>query len=390
MRILHLVNHTGRFNGNVHAAVDIACAQAQLGHDVAVCSGGGDFDEVFRQANVRVFTYDKRRSVFALVKAIMRFSRLMGKWKPDVVHCHMVACAVLAYPACKWHRKPLVTTIHNAFERAAVLMGIGTRVIAVSAAVGKQMRSRGISSKRLRVVLNGTIGSLRYPERFPLLPVVQHPVVLYVGGLHPRKGVADLLKAFDILDQDGSGAHLYLVGEGPCEAEYKAQARAMDSAPRIHFCGANRDPRGFLQNADIFVLASHSDPAPLVLSEARENGCAIIATNVDGVPELLENGDAGLLVDAKSPEKLADAMKWLISDVTRLAEWRQRSQLNIGHLSLHRVARETVDVYRECLGSYHVEVKPGAPSFSLPTTHNSRSPWDRDLHVHNCADEPWP
>lgn len=349
MRILHVINHTGRFNGNVHAAVDLACAQAAQGHSVAICSGGGDFDALLTESRVEIFTLDRRRSLSAALTTIGTILRLIKRWRPDVVHCHMMMSAVLAYPACKVGRTPLITTVHNAFERSAVLMGLGSRVIAVSEAVGTHMRRRGISAKRLRVVLNGTIGSVRQPRPLPEAEPLEHPAIVYVGGLHPRKGIVDLLQAFERVARKVLSANLYLVGEGPCQEEYRAMAGAMECASRIRFCGARPDPRAYLLGADIFVLASLSDPAPLVLSEAREMGCAIVATNVDGIPELLNRGKAGILVDPGSPSQLAKALEDLLSDKALLAMWRARSQINIGHLSLARVAEETVAVYADCL-----------------------------------------
>jgi glycosyltransferase involved in cell wall biosynthesis len=113
----------------------------------------------------------------------------------------------------------------------------------------------------------------------------------------------------------------------------------------VTFLGAQDNPFPFLLGADIFVLPSHADPAPLVLSEAREAGCAIIATNVDGIPELLEHGKAGILVPAKSSARLAEALCTLVEDAKALQEWRQRSQFNLEHLRIERVAQQTLEVY---------------------------------------------
>ena len=351
MRILHVLNHTGRLNGNVHAAVDLACAQARLGHEVAMCSGGGDFDAVLRRHGVDILIVEQARKPATLVRATLAIGRLMRHWRADLVHAHMMTSAVLAYPGCKLTGTPLVTTLHNAFERSAILMALGTRVIAVSEAVGRSMRRRGVPASRLRVVLNGTIGSARQPWPAPPPEPLEHPCVLYVGGLHPRKGVGDLLDAFDIVYRSAPQARLYVVGEGPCEAEYRERAARLASRDAIRFCGATTDPRSYLLAADIFALPSHADPAPLVLSEAREAGCAIVATDVDGIPELLEHGRAGILVPVASPACLADALSQLILDPETLASWRSHSQINIETMSIARVAHSTLSVYAECFSA---------------------------------------
>lgn len=348
MRILHVLNHTDRLNGNVHAAIDLACAQAGLGLDVAVCSRGGSFDALLTRKGVESITIDQTRSLPVIAGALVKLTRLVKAWRPDVVHAHMMTSAVLAWPACRLFGIPLVTTVHNEFERSAVLMGLGDRVIAVSDAVGEAMRRRGISASRLRIVLNGTIGSARHAAPPPAPAPLEHPAVVFLGGLHPRKGVQDLLQAFDLVCRTQRDATLYLVGEGPSSADYKACVAAMDCADRVVFCGSTDDPRPFLRAADIFVLPSHADPAPLVLSEAREAGCAIVGTMVGGIPELLEHGSAGILVPPREPRLLAEALMGLLRDPASLAAWKRNSQVNIGHLSIGRVAGDTLDIYREC------------------------------------------
>ena len=347
LRILHLLNHTHRLNGHVHAAVDLACAQARLGHDVTVCSGGGDFDALLRANGVSVVRLVQERRLAAILRAVPALARLARR--AEVVHAHMMTSALLALPGCALTRVPLVTTVHNAFQRSAVMMGVGRRVIAVSAAVGRSMARRGIPARRLRVVLNGTIGAARF-EGAALAPEpLAAPSILFVGGLHPRKGVADLIAAFARVHAVNGAARLTLVGEGPSLGAYRNAATAAGCADAVTFAGAQHDPRPYLAGADIFVLPSHADPAPLVLSEAREAGCAVVASDVDGIPELLASGRAGILVPPRNPEALAAAILSLTDDPTELARWRRNSQIDIEQLSVARVARDTLAVYAECL-----------------------------------------
>jgi glycosyltransferase involved in cell wall biosynthesis len=72
---------------------------------------------------------------------------------------------------------------------------------------------------------------------------------------------------------------------------------------------------------------------------------SIVATDVDGIPELLEHGKAGILVPPREPEQLAEALCWLLEDVNVLQEWKRNSQYNIKNLRIERVALETMDVY---------------------------------------------
>ncbi|MGI6244708.1 MAG: glycosyltransferase family 4 protein [Pseudochelatococcus sp.] len=345
MRILHILNHTNRLNGHVHAAVDLACAQKESGHDVAIASGGGDFDALLAKAGVETTFLDHTRKPRELVTALTALRRFVRAWRPDVVHAHMMTSAVLAFPVCKLSGLPLVTTVHNAFEKSAILMGLGNRVIAVSEAVRASMRQRGIPASRLAMVLNGTIGSIRFRGRDRTPVALESPSILFVGGQHPRKGLPDLFDGFAIARAKHPDARLYIVGGGPYLSTYQEMVGKAPYAEAVTFVGGLDDPFPWMLGADILVLPSLADPAPLVLSEAREAGCAIIGTKVDGIPELLEMGEAGILVPPQSPQAIGEALLSLLDDPDNLAEWRRRSQLNIGHLTIDRVMRETLAVY---------------------------------------------
>ncbi len=344
MRIFHVLNHSGRLNGHVHAAVDLACAQAASGHHVAFCSAGGDFDALLTAKGVAIFTVGLQRRAGSPA-ALFAMARLLWRWQPDVVHAHMVKSALLTWPGCRLMRIPLVTTVHNAFSRSSRLMGVGSRVIAVSDAVRRSMEKRGLPRSSLRTVLNGTIGAARFEGQDRTPEPLPSPSVIFVGGLHPRKGVGDLIAAFARVLERVPTAKLFIVGEGPHEDHYRAAAAGLGSS--ICFTGPQSNPQSFLLGADIFVLPSLSDPAPLVIAEAREAGCAIVATHVDGIPELLDHGRAGLLVPPQAPEQLAEKILLLLEDSKALALWRSNSQSNIDYLRIERVSSATVAVYQE-------------------------------------------
>ena len=365
MRVLHLLNHTRHSNGHVHVAVDLACAQVKLGNSVAVASGGGDFDELLANNKVETMIVDHRRQPLTLLKSVWTLRGLVRRWRPDVVHAHMMTSALMAWPVCKLAGIPLVTTVHNEFQKSSILMGLGTRVIAVSTAVGDSMCKRGIPRSRLVVVLNGTIGSARFAGKDRTPRRLNSPAIIFVGGLHPRKGLPDLFEAFRTVHERVPSARLYIIGGGPYLEAYTASVQSMACADAVTFLGSQDDPLPFLTGADVFVLPSHADPAPLVLSEAREAGCAIVATKIDGIPQLLEYGEAGILVSPNNPAELSEALCSLVESPMSLEIWRKKSQINIDYLGIDRVARETLDVYAAASQEVHGQVlEPEAKSFS--------------------------
>ena len=167
---------------------------------------------------------------------------------------------------------------------------------------------------------------------------------------HHRKGVADISHAFKLVLEDHPKTYLYLVGDGPSRAEYQALAAVVfELGGRAIFVGHLIDPRPYMSAADIFVLASHFDPGPLVVAEARHAGCAIVATEVDGIPEMLDDGLSGLLVPPRQPEIMARALKQLLSDPLEIERYAAHAKRNVEQFTVERVCRDMERVYAEIL-----------------------------------------
>jgi glycosyltransferase involved in cell wall biosynthesis len=351
MRILHILNHVQEIgNGIVNVAVDLACLQAKAGHEVGVASAGGEYEELMARYGARHFKLNQARKPINLLKAALRYRVIVQEFQPDIVHAHMMTGVVLARTLRAGSGYALVSTVHNEFQRSAVLMGLADRVIAVSNAVAQSMAQRGIPQKKLRVVSNGTLGSPRTRQLQEYLPVsLQRPAITTVAGMYKRKGIGELIDAFAQIALDFPEAHLYLVGNGPDREMFEVQAQSTPVADRIHFEGFQPEPQRYLLATDIFVLASHREPFGLVLSEARETGCAIIACNVDGIPEALDGGQAGILVPPANSPALAAALAKLLSDPNMLHSWKEQAQHNLERLRVARVHEETLAVYRELI-----------------------------------------
>jgi len=349
MRIIHILNHVQEIgNGIVNVAVDLACLQSQFGDDVAVISAGGGYEKLLNQFGVKHYEINQNRQPITMMKAAIAYRKIVQEFQPDIVHAHMMTGVVLAR-ALRWeNRYILVATVHNEFQPSSLLMGLADRVIAVSKAVKNSMVQRGIPEQKLRVICNGTLGSPRTRKISDYQPLsLQSPAIATVAGMYKRKGITELIAAFEEIAQDFPAVHLYLVGNGPDKQIFESQAQATAVSHRIHFEGFQPEPQRYLLACDIFVLASHRDPCPLVLSEAREAGLAIVATKVDGIPEALDNGNAGILVPVQDSHQLAQALVKLLSDANILQEWKQRSQDNLEWLNVARVHQETLAVYEE-------------------------------------------
>ena len=346
MRILHLSNTVSdRGNGIVNVAVDLAIEQAGAGHQVAFACEHGGYLPLLERFGVRVYRAPQTRAVRALTNTLTLL-HVLRSFRPQIIHCHMRSGLLLIAPWARLLGIPVIAHVHNIHDRAIGLKLLPSRVIAVSNADRLTMTEAGIAPERIRVVLNGLIGSRRLPVD-PSPAQLLHPAITTVAGMMHRKGIAELITAFETLLPDFPDAHLYLVGEGPERLLFEAQAAASSAAPHIHFEGLQADPRPYLLASDIFVLASRRESFGLALIEARQAGCAIVASDVDGIPELLGHGTLGLLVPRQNPPALAGAIRTLLNNPDLCNTLRQRAREHLEPFTTTRMAAEVFAVYQE-------------------------------------------
>jgi glycosyltransferase involved in cell wall biosynthesis len=337
-------------NGIIHVLVDLAIEQRRRGHQVAAAAGRGAFAEFLQQHGVDSFTVPQAGPRNAAL-AVFRLASLVRRYRPDIVHAHMVAGALAARVAIIGSRSRLITHVHNSWQRQATLMRVGHRVIAVSEAVRKDMIQRGIPAHRITTVTNGPLGSERARRAVPEPPItLTHPNVVTVAGLYERKGIGDLLEALAELRRSRPEVRLYLVGDGPDRPTFEAQASRLGLGEAAVFLGFRRDVQPLLRQADVFVLASRADPNPLVLAEAQAAGCAIVATAVDGIPEALDGGRAGLLIPPWNPAALADAVSRVLHDTALRSDLQRAAAEGLDRLQVSRMTTDVLKVYRSVLG----------------------------------------
>jgi glycosyltransferase involved in cell wall biosynthesis len=354
MRILHVVNNlTNRGNGIINVTIDLASEQKKNGHDVAIAAGGGEFTELVQALGIRYYFLKQSRRASTFSRALFGMRRIIHDFKPDIIHAHMRTGLVLAWIWSRVPRVPLVGHLHNVHDCESRIMKIADRVIAVSESVKNTMSFEGIPVSKIRVALNGPLESPRNTAIALLKPrTLNRPAITTVAGLNHRKGIAELLQAFELVAGEFPEAHLYLVGDGPERNLFESQAANLAARDRIHFEGYQRDPQAYMLASDIFVLASRRESLALVLMEARQAGCAIVATDVDGIPEALDQGRAGVLVPAEDPLALAAALRDLLMDDALRHSWQGEARKGCEFFSCSRMTADVQQVYQELVLSH--------------------------------------
>jgi glycosyltransferase involved in cell wall biosynthesis len=265
--------------------------------------------------------------------AFQRLLRLLQEEHIDLIHAQLQDSTVMAVAAHKLTGIPVVVTRHligedhlsdgkrtlkqrlrNNLERISVQAGVA-RVITVSNATRDVYANQtGLPLNRFRTIYNGI--DLEKFSRAEDKTVVKkalwlpmdNPLVTMVGVLRPGKGHSVCIEAA----RSVPNAHFVLVGDGMLRESLEAQAK--DLKGRVHFLGQRMDIAAILSATDIFVLPSDSEALPTVLIEAGAAGLPVVASNVGGVPEIVEDGVTGILIPPQDPQALADAIKRLIDD----------------------------------------------------------------------------
>jgi glycosyltransferase involved in cell wall biosynthesis len=155
--------------------------------------------------------------------------------------------------------------------------------------------------------------------------------LLYVGRLAAAKGLPILLQSLSTLQATHPHLQLTVVGDGPDRAMLEAQAQSLKIASRVDFVGAQppEQVRSYLQRADVFVMSSFAEGVPVVLMEAMMSGLPVVATQVAGVSELVEDGVNGFLVPPSDGVALSDRIQTLLDDAALRQRLGEQGKLKV-------------------------------------------------------------
>lgn len=144
----------------------------------------------------------------------------------------------------------------------------------------------------------------------------QPPYVLCIAAHNEKKALDVLLTAFAEIGDAHRGVRLLLVGDGPLRRQHEAQARALALDGRVEFLGerGRAEVARLLHGCSIFVLPSRSEPFGMVVIEALACRKAVVASAVGGIPEIIEDGRSGVLVEPDNPGALARALTRMLDD----------------------------------------------------------------------------
>lgn len=179
---------------------------------------------------------------------------------------------------------------------------------------------------------------------------VNNKILGVVARLAPVKGLEMLLEAFAQIHGKIPNAHLWLIGDGPLRNYLETKAREMGLADNVVFWGIRDDIPALLAQCDIGVLSSHWEGLPNAILEYMAAELPVVATRVGGVPEVVIDGETGLLVPPGNPQALADALLSLLSDTELARRMGQAGRRRVEqYFTLERMVKENEKLYLELL-----------------------------------------
>lgn len=377
LRVVHLL-HTVAHGGIETILVNWMGAQTANNLDIClVCfenPGGGGSELPFVEAAGRMgfkvlrVGWSRGKPVF---RATLQLIRILRAHRAEVVHTHNVYADIVGLLAARWCRAKVVASAYVWADfgwKRNVLQQINKRVlnwvdliVCQCHATRRELVERGLPDKRLRVAISGfecqhfsLTAEQRTAARVARGAEDGHLVLANVARFYPEKAHSNLLDAFQVINRDHPETRLWLFGVGPLEPELRAKCTALGLDHVVVFAGFTPDIDYQLTLVDVQVHPSFAEGVPLAICSGMAAGLPIVASRVGGIPEMITNGESGLLVpsaaEASFQERFIEAVGSMVSDHELRTRCARNARIFMEeHYSMAEGLRQLLEVYAEAL-----------------------------------------
>lgn len=366
MRIAHFIG-TNFVGGPERQILSHVSRLLRANHHILLISfdepGGRELQDVAAGMNIECRLLPAGRwQLPAVWRGLLQLQRT---WHPDVVcaHGYKAGFYVLLLKlrhGCRfvgfsrgWTSESLTIHLYSLLDR--IVIRFADIVVAVSRSQQQRLLRAWVPRRKIRVVENAVTIPRNGGAHDPRTSIRQElglpsdaRIVLAAGRLSPEKGYDDLLRAFDGVFREFPRAHLLLAGSGGLEHALRAMAENLAATANVHFLGFRRDVHNLFRQADVFVLSSLSEGLPNVVLEAMALGVPVAATQVGGLPEVIDHERTGLLVPPRAVTDLAEAVLRYLRDPSFARQIAVRARQDVyERFSPERQTELLLSVYRE-------------------------------------------
>ena len=367
IRVLQLITSLDRGGAENHLLALLTHADhAAFEIETAVLCGEGELVPVFRQAGLPVHLL--RATSRLDVGALTRLIRLLRRGQFDILHSHLFRADIYAGLAVArmGERRPLLVSTRHNDDRFFLNPFVGLvhymvsaqqdLIIAISDHIARFTVARGVRHPaRVRRVYHGIEPPLtralerdgqRIRSELGIAPDAF--LVGNVGRLALQKGQRHLIAAMPLLIERIPRAHAVIAGSGDLEDYLRDLADEVGVAEQVHVLGPRKDVPALMHAIDVFAMPSIWEGFGLVLLEAMAAGRPVVASRVATIPEVVADGETGILVPAGDPLALADALASLANQPTLARQYGEAGRERLRRqFSLEKMVGDTELLYRE-------------------------------------------
>lgn len=332
-------------------------------YQVLCLAEGGVFEPVIRAMGVPVTILGKRRGID--LRLVWRLWRWLRASKPHVVHTHLFTADTWGRLVARLAGVPLVFStvhsvnswqggLHRLVDRTLAL--VTTRLIACTAQVADKLQHQdGIASTRIVTLSNG-VDLQRFADVTPV-DIEQElgasgsgPWLAVLGRLEPVKGQAYLLDCLALLRDQGVAFRCVLIGDGPEREALAAQVMRLQLTEHVWLAGFRENVPAWLAAIDALVMPSRWEGLPMALLEAMALGKPVVAHAVGGIPDVVRDGQEGLLVAPHHPQQMIQALARLLVDTPLREQMGSQALVRVrDHYSAESLALAYEDLYRDAM-----------------------------------------
>ena len=305
------------------------------------------------------------------LRALANLRRVIRAFRPDVVHTHSSKAGVLGRFAARREKVPAVVHTVHGFGFTPLQpppMRLAYRTVEKALArwtdhfvtVSENDRRRGVElglfpEKRATVIRAGidltafgaTSGGTAVREKLGIPGEV--PLVTQIGNFKPQKAPLDFVRVAAAVAAQSPETRFVMVGDGPLRPAAEEMARSLGVADRVVFCGWWDDVPGLLATTTVSVLTSVHEGLPCSVVEALAAGVPVVATAVDGTPEVISPGVNGYLAPVGDVGALAKHVSRLLNDPAERARMAAAARNGLQDFDRDFMVRQQEELYR-CLG----------------------------------------
>jgi len=359
-----LVVDLGAVAGTELSTLTLATGLKQAGHQVYVMCNPHPLVNEFTERGAEVILTTMERHPVELIKAASKMRRCIAENKIDIIHfssaLHIIL-VLLSWRTIKGNRAKVVWTYRGLKKISFPIVGhlfslpIVDCVIANSDYSKRRLIKHGLSPGKITTIYNAP--NITIPEdtskNKELLKQLgidsDTPIVGTASAFRPERGVKYFIEAAAIISRHIPKARFIIAGGGPLEKRLRQRVNDLNIEREVIFLGPRRDMENVYSIMDVFVnpvLATIRGGTGNTNAEAMASGKPVVATNVAGIPELVQNGITGILVPEKDPDSLARATLRLLRDRELAKKMGMAGRERVmSDFSLERLIREVEQVY---------------------------------------------